>query len=634
MARTLPYFEASMARLNLQEAEPIVDKLAPAKEALNTVQKFVNQQEEAKTANVLAKARSDWNIKMNKLQQDTGLDAEGFSDKVGDMLLNEEQRYLEQIPLAQRQNFKEQFSTLKYDFLSKANIYENQALAEKMVVNVRDTINLNANSIISDYTQRDKLTYQTDDMIDRLNLPKSTADALKKESRETYVISEINALTSFSPETLLKNLNSGLYDKDIDPSKKAAAITQAKAKIKSNEVEAKKIIKEQNEQIFNDDYQNVVSGKYSRLDVVNLMPKYKNNMKNFDKLLKTYDKLEENGILINQTAIDLDEGKLNGFDKTSKTRINMFYDASASTLDGQDNAESFLAKRNLTNQIVSKSGFIPDSFSQELRYKMNSSDYMDVANAGVSYYEAKQLNRNVVSSLKDYEADKLYYIGLAHASGKNIKDIINILRVEPSTATLSDRTTAFNKMNKDGKIKGDLDVDDVSASNAFDSVVRFWYLQTGDLDMAEKMGEEFVNTNYEYNVIGTGEAGLFEKSENIFFKEGNYEYGKRVRAKQEPIFRGPMKEYGSLISGRGLEEKRNILARDLLKQTKEAMKGWLEIPSYENITISNDNKRFVNGKPAYLVSYKGIPLINENRELFYWVPDVVGYSESDIVDGE
>ena len=634
MARTLPYFEASMARLNLQEAEPIVDKLAPAKETLNTVQKFVNQQEEAKTANVLAKARSDWNIKMNKLQQDTGLDAEGFSDKVGDMLLNEEQRYLEQIPLAQRQKFKEQFSTLKYDFLSKANIYENQALAEKMVVNVRDTINLNANSIISDYTQRDKLTYQTDAMIDGLNLPKSTADALKKESRETYVISEINALTSFSPETLLKNLNSGLYDKDIDSSKKAAAITQAKAKIKSNEVEAKKIIKEQNEQIFNDDYQNIVSGKYSRLDVINLMPKYKNNMKNFDTLLKTYDKLEENGILINQTAIDLDEGKLNGFDKTSKTRINMFYDASASTLDGQDNAESFLAKRNLTNQIVSKSGFIPDSFSQELRYKMNSSDYMDVANAGVSYYEAKQLNRNVVSSLKDYEADKLYYIGLAHSSGKNIKDIINILRVEPSTATLSDRTTAFNKMNKDGKIKGDLDVDDVSASNAFDSVVRFWYLQTGDLDMAEKMGEEFVNTNYEYNVIGTGEAGLFEKSENIFFKEGNYEYGKRVRAKQEPIFRGPMKEYGSLISGRGLEEKRNILARDLLKQTKEAMKGWLEIPSYENITISNDNKRFVNGKPAYLVSYKGIPLINENRELFYWVPDVVGYSESDIVDGE
>ena len=634
MARTLPYFEASMARLNLQEAEPIVDKLAPAKEALNTVQKFVNQQEEAKTANVLAKARSDWNIKMNKLQQDTGLDAEGFSDKVGDMLLNEEQRYLEQIPLAQRQKFKEQFSTLKYDFLSKANIYENQALAKKMVVNVRDTINLNANSIISDYTQRDKLTYQTDAMIDGLNLPKSTADALKKESRETYVISEINALTSFSPETLLKNLNSGLYDKDIDPSKKAAAINQAKNKIKSNEVEAKKIIKEQYEQMFNDDYQNVVSGKYSRLDVVNLMPKYKNNMKNFDKLLKTYDKLEENGILINQTAIDLDEGKLNGFDKTSKTRINMFYDASASTLDGQDNAESFLAKRNLTNQIVSKSGFIPDSFSQELRYKMNSSDYMDIANAGVSYYEAKQLNRNVVSSLKDYEADKLYYIGLAHSSGKNIKDIINILRVEPSTATLSDRTTAFNKMNKDGKIKGDLDVDDVSASNAFDSVVRFWYLQTGDLDMAEKMGEEFVNTNYEYNVIGTGEAGLFEKSENIFFKEGNYEYGKRVRAKQEPIFRGPMKEYGSLISGRGLEEKRNILARDLLKQTKEAMKGWLETPSYENITISNDNKRFVNGKPAYLVSYKGIPLINENRELFYWVPDVVGYLESDIVDGE
>ena len=630
----LPYYALNQGNLQLQHPQEVVDEYAPLREGLNQAQKYFEQKEAVEASKIMSKARSDWSIRINEMQQQAGLDYEGFSEKVNQGLQDYENEIINSVPYSQREKFSADFSGLKYDMLNKAGAYEVTASAEKIKLDVEEIQNNWGNVILSDPSQYEAGRADISEMIDGLQVADSVKEALRKEAFNGLAVSQVNALTNINPEYLLNQLKNGYYDSVIDPKQKYAAMNQAKNKIKSNEVEAKKIIKEQYEQMFNDDYQNVVSGKYSRLDVVNLMPKYKNNMKNFDKLLKTYDKLEENGILINQTAIDLDEGKLNGFDKTSKTRINMFYDASASTLDGQDNAESFLAKRNLTNQIVSKSGFIPDSFSQELRYKMNSSDYMDIANAGVSYYEAKQLNRNVVSSLKDYEADKLYYIGLAHSSGKNIKDIINILRVEPSTATLSDRTTAFNKMNKDGKIKGDLDVDDVSASNAFDSVVRFWYLQTGDLDMAEKMGEEFVNTNYEYNVIGTGEAGLFEKSENIFFKEGNCEYGKRVRAKQEPIFRGPMKEYGSLISGRGLEEKRNILARDLLKQTKEAMKGWLEIPSYENITISNDNKRFVNGKPAYLVSYKGIPLINENRELFYWVPDVVGYLESDIVDGE
>lgn len=624
MARTLPYFEASMARLNLQEAEPIVDKLAPAKEALNTVQKFVNQQEEAKTANVLAKARSDWNIKMNKLQQDTGLDAEGFSDKVGDMLLNEEQRYLKQIPLAQRQNFKEQFSTLKYDFLSKANIYENQALAEKMVVNVRDTINLNANSIISDYTQRDKLTYQTDVMIDRLNLPKSTADALKKESRETYAISEINALTSFSPDTLLKNLNSGLYDKDIDPSKKAAAITQAKNKIKSNEVEAKRMATEQYENEFNSDMVKVVSGEYSKVDLLGLLPKYKHNMKDFNTLVNRFERLEKDGFLINQTAINLNEGKLNASDKTDQTGIDMFYDTSIESAGG-DNKVSFLAKRDLINKIISKTPYLPKSFSQELRYKKNSSNYQDVVDAGIAYYEAKKINHNLVSDLSDDDADELFYIGLARESGTQLNKIVDTLREEVSDEIINTRSSTFKSKYKDGKVKGDLVVDDVVASNMFEDVARFWYKRTGNMDHAIKMGEDFVNSNYENNVIGTGEAGLFEKSENIFFKEGNYEYGKRVRAKQEPIFRGPMKEYGSMISGHSNIEKVNILARDLYARVKEETKNWMLEPSYEKITITNDNKHFMNGKPGYLISYNGVPLVGEDGELLYWVPNVSEY---------
>jgi hypothetical protein len=613
-----------MARLNLQEAEPIVDKLAPAKEALNTVQKFVNQQEEAKTANVLAKARSDWNAKMNKLQQDTGLDAEGFSDKVGDMLLHEEQRYLEQIPLAQRQNFKEQFSTLKYDFLSKANIYENQALAEKMVVNVKDTINLNANSIISDYTQRDKLTYQTDAMIDRLNLPKSTADALKKESRETYVISEINALTSFSPETLLKNLNSGLYDKDIDPSKKAAAITQAKNKIKSNEVEAKRMATEQYENEFNSDMVKVVSGEYSKVDLLGLLPKYKHNMKDFNTLVNRFEQLEKDGFLINQTAINLNEGKLNASDKTDQTGIDMFYATSIESAGG-DNKVSFLAKRDLINKIISKTPYIPKSFSQELRYMKNSSNYQDVVDAGVAYYEAKQINPGLVSDLSDDDADELYYIGLAKASGKQLREIVDSLRVEISDNIINTRVNSFKKYYKDGKIKGDLDVEDISASNMFEDVARFWYQRTGDLNIAKKMGEDFVNSNYENNVIGTGKAGIFEIDGGDIVLQEDGLTTKSIRAKKSPIFRGPMQEYGSLISGHSKQEKMNILAKDLLARVKSETKNWMLEPSYEKITISNDNKHFINGKPGYLVSYDGVPLISEDGDLMYWVPNISEY---------
>ena len=535
MARTLPYFEASMARLNLQESEPIVDKLAPAKEALNTVQKFVNQQEEAKTANVLAKARSDWNIKMNKLQQDTGLDAEGFSDKVGYMLLNEEQRYLEQIPLAQRQKFKEQFSTLKYDFLSKANIYENQALAEKMVVNVRDTINLNANSIISDYTQRDKLTYQTDDMIDRLNLPKSTADALKKESRETYAISEINALTSFSPETLLKNLNSGLYDKDIDSSKKAAAITQAKNKIKSNEAEARTY----RNQYINDMYSNDLARVYDTdnpISDIDLMEIKKDYLKvgavdKWEKLYKANENLKKRNMNLLEARNSYLDGTLVASDTKNIKTIN--------ALAEQDIKNNPDAALSIGRDFVDRTGYLPDLISTSLLRDMKGIDKQKKAEAGLYYLNLINSKPDVKDFLGETDRKELIAIGLMASSGMHVNDIDEKMRVRPSSDMLKSNRTLWNKREADIVDACPFNDSDVKAEYrkyAYSMFERF-----GDEDLAKESAKNYVKRIYDEERVGSGykdylfSGGLVGLDKNAQARH----YSKRV------MLHGPFKEYGS-----------------------------------------------------------------------------------------
>ena len=614
MARTLPYFEASMARLNLQEAEPIVDKLAPAKEALNTVQKFVNQQEEAKTANVLAKARSDWNIKMNKLQQDTGLDAEGFSDKVGDMLLNEEQRYLEQIPLAQRQKFKEQFSTLKYDFLSKANIYENQALAEKMVVNVKDTINLNANSIISDYTQRDKLTYQTDVMIDRLNLSKSTADALKKESRETYAISEINALTSFSPETLLKNINSGLYDKDIDPSKKAAAITQAKAKIKSNEVEARTY----RNQYINDMYSNDLARVYDTdnpISDVDLMEIKKDYLKvgavdKWEKLYKANENLKKRNMnLLEARNSYLDGTLVAGNEKSIKT-IN--------ALAEQDIKNNPDAALSIGRDFVDRTGYLPDLISTSLLRDMKGIDKQKKAEAGLYYLNLINSKPDVKDFLGETDRKELIAIGLMAESGMHVNDIDEKMRVRPSSDMLKSNRTLWNKREADIVDACPFNDSDVKAEYrkyAYSMFERF-----GDEDLAKESAKNYVKRIYDEERVGSGykdylfSGGLVGLDKNAQVRH----YSKRV------MLHGPFKEYGSFYSEKTQNKADIILAmnEDLLLFAKK----YYPDATKENITISNRAVLTSDGY-QYIVEMNGQPLQNldENVSFPYllWKPDAV-----------
>ena len=397
MTRTLPYFEASMARLNLQEAEPIVDKLAPVKEVIGEAQKFVTQLEESQASNVLAKARSEWNVKMNKLQQDTGLDAEGFSDKVGEMLQEEEQRYLEQIPFSQRMKFKEQFSSLKYDFLSKAGIYENQALAEKMVANVSNAIDSNANSILSDPTQKAQIIKDTDSMIDGLGAAKSIADKLKKDAYEKYAIAEINARTNFDPQSLLNDLNNGVFDNDIDPSKKAAAINQAKAKIKSNEVEVKTLRAQYVSDMYSNDLARVydTDNPISDIDLMERKKDYLNvgAVDKWEKLYKAHENLKKRNMNLLEARNSYLDGTLIAGDKNSIKTIN--------ALAEQDIKNNPDAALSIGRDFADNSNYLPDVVSASLSRNINGVDKQAKAEAGLYYLDLIKRNPNMKDFLDD-----------------------------------------------------------------------------------------------------------------------------------------------------------------------------------------------------------------------------------------
>lgn len=614
MARTLPYFEASMARLNLQEAEPIVDKLAPAKEALNTVQKFVNQQEEAKTANVLAKARSDWNVKMNKLQQDTGLDAEGFSDKVGEMLQEEEQRYLSEVPMLQRQKFKEQFSALKYDFLSKAGIYENQALAEKMVVNVRDTINLNANSIVSDYTQRAQITKDTDELIDGLGLADSVASALKKESREAYAISEINALTSFSPETLLKNLNSGLYDADINPSKKAAAINQAKAKIKSNEVEAKTL----RAQYVSDMYSNDLARVYDTdnpISDVDLIERKKDYLKvgavdKWEKLYKANENLKKRNMNLLDARNSYLDGTLIAGDKNSIKTINALAEQ-----DIKNNPEAALS---IGRDFVERTGYLPDLISTSLLRDMKGIDKQKKAEAGLYYLNLINSKPDVKDFLGETDRKELIAIGLMASSGMHVNDIDEKMRVRPNADMLKSNRTLWNKRVAD--IVDECPYDDTDVKAEYRKYAYSMFERFGDEDLAIESAKSYVNRIYDEERVGSGyKSNLFSGGLIGLDKIAQASrYSKRV------MLHGPFKEYGGFYSEKTQDKADIILAmnEDLLLFAKQ----YYPDATKENITISNRAVLTSDGY-QYIVEMNGQPLQNLDENVLFpyllWKPDAV-----------
>ena len=614
MARTLPYFEASMARLNLQEAEPVVDKLAPVKEVVGEAQKFVNQLEESQASNVLAKARSEWNVKMNKLQQDTGLDAEGFSDKIGEMLQDEEQRYLEQIPFSQRMKFKEQFSALKYDFLSKAGIYENQALAEKMVTNVSDAIESNANSILSDPTQKAQIIKDTDSMIDGLGAAKSIADKLKKDAYEKYAIAEINSRTNFDPQGLLNDLNNGVFDNDIDPTKKAAAINQAKAKIKSNEVEVKTL----RAQYVSDMYSNDLARVYDTdnpISDVDLMERKKDYIKvgavdKWEKLYKAHDNLKKRNMNLLEARNSYLDGTLKANDKNSIKTINALAEQ-----DIKNNPDSYLS---IGKKFVEQTGYLPDLISTSLLRDSRGADKQKKAEAGLYYLNLTNDYPEVKTFLNETDEKDLIAIGLMAASGMHVNDIDEKMRVRPNKEMLETNRKLWNKRVSDITDKCPFDDTDVKAE--YRKYAKSMFERFGDEDLAVESAKNYVNRMYDEERVGSGYKGS-TLSTIIFGSEKNAaarKYPARV------MLHGPYKEYGNFYSEKTQDKADIILAmnEDLLLFAKQ----YYPDATKENITISNRAVLTSNGY-QYIVEMNGQPLQNLDENVSYpyllWKPDAV-----------
>lgn len=630
----IPYYglrQGGMGQANLNKIE---DPYQGLREGVSSLQKFVEQKETVETSKLLAEARSNWNIRLNELQKEKGLDAEGFSSLVEQEMADYENNIMSRVPFSQREKFSAEFAGLKYDMLTKSSIYEADALSKKMVNDVNETIEFNANTILSDPTQRQRVIDDTDDLIDDLNIAESAKEELKNGAREKFAISEINALTERNADLLLHNLNSGVYDKDITSKQKAAALSQAQRKIEYN----KKDVELKKKQKFDEEYNvdlEFATTNATLVDIQNMRSKYAYS--DWKKLYDAWSFVQDKGISLVDTGIKLSEGRINCLAKSDQRSLNNLYDYQISSKDetGNNIYSDFVNRKALANELVGKTGFMSDSYSLELRNMLNSNDYQNKANAGVSFLEAKQINSSLITSLTKNEQDKLLMIGYAVKSGYDPVDAVKKAIGDIDSNTEKERTDKYNKMFEKGDVEGDLSVDIPEAQNDFLNIYKKWYIQTGDEDLAQKMGEDYVNSYYAINVIGSGEAGIFEgSSATLDMTQENDFFRMRFRAKNQPMFRPPMIEYGSIIKADSEQEKIEILAKDLLSQVKSTLKGGLinvdEI-KYEDIVIYNDNKAFntENGKPAYQVTYKGAPLINEDGDIMYWIPNITGYLENE-----
>lgn len=630
----IPYYglrQGGMGQANLNKIE---DPYQGLREGISSLQKFVEQKETVETSKLLAEARSNWNIRLNELQKEKGLDAEGFSSLVEQEMADYENNIMSRVPFSQREKFSAEFAGLKYDMLTKSSIYEADALSKKMVNDVNETIEFNANTILSDPTQRQRVIDDTDDLIDDLNIAESAKEELKNGAREKFAISEINALTERNADLLLHNLNSGVYDKDITSKQKAAALSQAQRKIEYN----KKDVELKKKQKFDEEYNvdlEFATTNATLVDIQNMRSKYAYS--DWKKLYDAWSFVQDKGISLVDTGIKLSEGRINGLAKSDQRSLNNLYDYQISSKDetGNNIYGDFVNRKALANELVGKTGFMSDSYSLELRNMLNSNDYQNKANAGVSFLEAKQINSSLITNLTKNEQDKLLMIGYAVKSGYDPVDAVKKAIGDVDSNTAKQRTDKYEKKFKKGDIEGDLSVDIPEAQNDFLNIYQKWYIQTGDEDLAQKIGEDYVNSHYAINVIGSGKAGIFEgSSATLDMTQENDFFRARFRAKNQPMFRPPMTEYGSIIKADSEQEKIEILAKDLLSQVKSTLKGGLinvdEI-KYEDIVIYNDNKAFntENGKPAYQVTYKGAPLINEDGDIMYWIPNITGYLENE-----
>lgn len=608
----IPYYGLNPVETPMLESVRQPQKSQLMQEGLNVINRFVEQRERAQTGKLLAKARSDLTIKLSDLQKEVGLDAEGFQNRFQEIAQDYENNILSSVPFSQREDFQNDFAGLKFSLITKAGLYENVSLSEKMVNDVKETFNYNANTILGDYTQRQQITNDTITMIDGLDVADSVKDGLKKDMRETYALSEINALTMSNPSQLLKNLNSGLYDKDIDPSKKATAIMQAKNKIESDKRDAQIQANAMANEYYNNALLKIMSGEVRDLDFEQLVndPILKNDPNKINSLMNFYDKFKESEYNYQQTEIDLNKGVLyNAKDKASLGRMDSSFDRLM-----RANPEVSAVNKN-ADFYVSNSNYVPKGYSAMIMNMSNSSSIENKKFAAESWYQMMTKYPYAKTNMDKARSEELFAYGAGLKAGYSAVELDKMFNSVPDAGTVKVREKNLNKAMKDG-IDYDTDVESDIITQEANKIYSAWYMRTGSDDIAKEAAEKFINTNYGNTTIGVGNKLV--NGEPIAKATGIVDFF-LPSAKTTVMYQPPEKIYA--INGLSSDENIKWMNDDLITDVQSIYPDM----KAENIRIFNDLIYGADGRPKYLVTdEKGVPLY-VNGDKMRWVPNYHAY---------
>lgn len=608
----MPYYGLNPVETPKMESIQQPQKSQLMQEGLDIINKFVEQRERAQTGKLLAKARSDLTIKLSDLEKEVGLDAEGFQNRYQEITQDYENNILSSVPFSQREDFQNDFAGLKYSLIAKAGLYENVSLSEKMVNDVKETFNYNANTILGDYTQRQQITNDTITMIDGLDVADSVKDGLKKDMRETYALSEINALTTSNPSLLLQNLNSGLYDKDIDPSKKATAIMQAQNKIESDKRDAQIQANAMANEYYNNALLKIMSGEVRDLDFEQLVsnPILKNDPNKINSLINFYDKFKESEYNYQQTEIDLNRGVLyNSTDKDTLGRLDSSFDklikANPEVSAVNENADFYTFKSN----------YVPRGYSAMIMNMSNSSSIENKKFAAESWYQMMTKYPYAKTNMDKARSEELFAYGAGLKAGYSAVELDNIFNSVPDAGTVKVREENLNKAMKDG-IDYDTDVKSDIVTQEANKIYSAWYMRTGSADIAKEAAKKFINTNYGNTTIGVGNKLV--NGEPIAKATGIIDFF-LPSAKTTVMYQPPEKIYA--INGLSSDENIKWMNDDLISDVQSVYPDM----KAENIRIFNDLIYGSDGRPKYLVTNeKGVPLY-VNGDKMRWVPNYHAY---------
>lgn len=601
----IPYYglrQGGMGQANLNQIE---DPYQGLREGISSLQKFVEQKETVETSKLLAEARSNWNIRLNELQKEKGLDAEGFSALVEQEMADYENNIMSRVPFSQREKFSAEFAGLKYDMLTKSSIYEADALSKKMVNDVSETIEFNANTVLSDPTQRQRVIDDTDDLIDDLDIAESVKEELKNDAREKFAISEINALTERNADLLLSNLNSGVYDKDITSKQKAAAIGQAQRKIEwnKNEVERNKLAELNS--TFRNDYLFIATGNVDTMNIDDIISKpiYQYDPEKIVKLRSAYYKRLDDKHNAMQTSINLQDGKLLNPDKAQQKSIDYAYDEAAKELP------DFKSRLKQADEIIELTdGYAPSGFIGEIYNLSNSSNGDERKIAYNVFYDLKRKYPQLKSSLSDEKAAEFFIRGAALNAGMFLPDIEQKISSAVDKNVMDTRNSKLNKILKD--IDFDLDTDGeqakIEAINIFSSA----YKLIGDEKTAKNVAENTVNSSYGNTAIGV-DSNFWRKATDVIMGV----YAGVASPDTKSMYMPPEKVYGRL--GDSFVDTVIWQREDLEMDLEEQFPG----VKYDDIMLDDTLAYDDKGNIIYLITNKkGVPLM-------YWRPDYIKYQE-------